>query len=364
MIGPASLALLMGCGEKRIEISGIVRVKEYELGSRVGGTVERILVEEGQSVQAGAVLIELDDSKIVAQRRVLEQSLAQAEAQYARLVEGATPEEIARARAELAGAEAQYAKTLSGFRSEDISSAREAVNAIQAKFDLLTKEAERATKLFNEGVVSESHYEKAIAERDSAGAQLEAARDNLEKLTTGYQLEDIVTAQSAVEARKAVLLQLKKGPTKNDLAFAEANVKRVRAEIARIELDIADTLVTAPVTGVVETIDLEVGEITQPGVPFLTLISTQDPWIEAYVPESLLGTIREGTSVRVVADTDRDLPFDAEIIFVSREAEYTPRNIFTPEQRINQIYRIKLKPIAPRVLLRGGVNVTVFIDTK
>ncbi len=356
------LLFLESCQTRELMLSGIVRVRDYKLSSRIGGTVKEILVGEGVEVKKSEVLVRFDDSKLQAQMKILEQELAQAEAQHKRLLEGATKEEIDRAKAELDIAEAQYKKALSGFRSEDISAAREQVNALSAKFKVAEREAERANRLFNEGVISESEYERALAERDAISAELKALKDNLEKLTVGLQTEDIEAAEAGVQARRAVLKNLLKGATKNDISVSEARVKQVKAEIARLELDIADCTVLSPVDGTTENIHVEVGEIAQPGTPVVTIIGTGDMWIEAYIPESYLSRISIGDKLKVVADTNPDAPFDAEVTFISREEEFTPRNIFTPEQRINQVYLIKLKPINPTFPLRGGVNVTVKVS--
>ena len=354
----------IGCGDKVEEFSGIVRVREYKLSSRVGGLVKEQLCAEGEEVEAGAILAKLDDSKLLAQRAVLEQELKLARAQYERLKEGATPEELKRAQAELSAAEAQYAKALKGFRTEDISMARESVNALQAQFDAAQSEAVRFTRLFQEGVISKSQYEKAIANRDALEAQLKSAQDNLRKLLSGLEEEDIQTAEANVKARKAVLQNLIKGPTKNDLAVAEARVRQVEAEIARLELDLADTVITAPTKGIVEQYIIEQSEVAAPGQPILSFVSAEDIWIEIFVPESIIGRLKVGDEMLVTADPFPEKLFTARIFYISRQSEFTPRNIYTPEERINQVYRVKLKPVKPPIQLRGGIYVTASLKKR
>jgi len=363
LVGLVILSLI-SCGRGAYELSGIVRVQEYALGSRVGGSVVEVVVLEGQTAKKGELLARLDDSKLLAQKRVLEESLAGAEAQVSDLKAGATKEEIDRARAELAGAEAQYRQALSGFREEDIAAAQKEVSALQAQYEEAEKGAERVLQLYQEGAVSASDRDAAIARRDALLAQLDAARERVAKLTAGLRPEEIAVAEAGVAARKAVLQRLLAGATPNQLAIAEARVRQVRAEIARLELDIADLSIFAPADGVVEAVQIHPGEIAPPGKPILSFLAVDDLWIDLYVPESSLGRVNTGTRLTLIADPYPEQPFEAEVFYISREAEFTPRNIYTPEERINLVYRVKAKPLNPPVVLRAGMNVKAILPRR
>lgn len=362
LLGAFLLSGLSACTQHPIELSGIVRAQEYALGSRVGGQVAEALVEEGEGVPKGTPLVRLDDSKLLARREVLAHAVEAAQATYDDLKAGATPEQIQQARAELSGAEAQQRQALAGFRSEDIAAAQAQVDALQAKVDAAIKDAARMERLAAEGVVSESKRDAAVAKRDSLAGELAAAKENLAKLTKGLRPEEIEAAEAAVAARKAVLAHLAAGATENQLAAAEAKVKQAQAELARLQLDLADTQVVAPVSGVVEEILLQPGEIAAPGQPIVSLVATDDIWIDVYVPESALGWVKIGACLEVVSDSYPDKAFDAEVTFVSRQAEFTPRNIHTPEERVNQVYRVKLKPVSPPIELRAGMNVSAYLS--
>ena len=129
----------------------------------------------------------------------------------------------------------------------------------------------------------------------------------------------------------------------------------------RLELDLADLTVKAPTRGLVEDWLLDPGETAAPGAALLTFVSTEEVWIDAFVPESKLAGVEVGTKMTVELDAMRGQPFKAEVFFISRHAEFTPRNISTPEERVNQVYRVKLKPLAPPVDLRTGMTASVFL---
>lgn len=349
------------CSQRETRLSGIVRATEYRLGSRVGGTVAEHLVSEGEVAPAGAMLARLDDAVLLAQRNVLAAAAEAAWATFRDMKAGATPEEVRRARAELAGAEAQYSQALEGFRDEDIRAAAFQRDSITAKLAAVEKNTARLQHLYDEGVVAASELDAAVAERDGLRSQLAAAQANLDKLTKGLRPQEISAAAAAAGARKAVLDQLLVGPTANQLAAAEARARQADAQIAALELDLAGLTVTAPTQGLVEDRLLDAGETAAPGAALLTFVSTEEVWIDTFVPESKLASVKLGAKLQVELDAMRDQPFEAEVFFISRDAEFTPRNISTPEERVNQVYRVKLRPLSPPVELRTGMTASVFL---
>jgi HlyD family secretion protein len=353
-----------GCSERPRTVSGMVRVRDFALGSRVGGKILSIEKQEGEQVRKGETLVRIDPSRLLAERAVLEATLAEAEAKYRELKAGATKEEIERARADLAGAEAQYRQALSGFRDEDIRAAQREVAGLESQYEEARMRAERVIALHEKGFASTNERDAAEAARDALKARLEVARENLAKLTRGLRPEEIEAAEAAVEARKAVLARLMAGATRDALAAAKARVHQVRAQRARLELDLADTLIVAPQDGFVETLLLETGEIASPGQPVVILVAPADLWIEFFAPASALDRLAPGHRLKAVADTAPGKPFEIEIFFMSREAEFTPRNVFTPEERLNQVYRVKARPAGTSLGLRAGMNVTIFLPGK
>jgi len=349
------------CGPQPAELSGIVRARQYRMGSRLGGTVAELVVLEGEEAAEGATLARLDDTVLLAQRKVLVAGAEAAWANYEDLKNGATSQELRRARAELGAAEAQHELALAGFRDEDIKAAASNRDALLAGLDAAEKNAKRTQNLFDEGVVAASTLDASVAERDSLRSQVAAAQSQLDKLTRGLRPEEIDAAAEAVAARKAVLDQMLVGATVNRLAAAEAAARQVDAQIAALDLDIADLTVTAPTGGVVEEHLLDPGETAAPGQALVSFVSTQDVWIDTFVPESKLEGVSVGATVRVALDAMRDKPFDATVYFISRQAEFTPRNISTPEERVNQVYRVKLRPLAPPVDLRAGMTASVLV---
>lgn len=355
----AFIALGSSCAQKPAELSGIVRAREYRLSSRLGGKVAQEMAQEGGELKAGEALARIDDSVLKAQREVLVQGAKAAWAAYNDLKAGATPEQLRQARAELAGAEAQYSQALKGFRSEDVRAAVEQRDALAANYDNAMKNAGRLENLFAEGVVSAKDRDAAVAARDALESQVAAAQANVDKLTRGLRPEEIAAAKAAADARQAVLDKLKAGATVNQLASAEARARQLDAQLAALDLDISDLTITAPTGGMLEEFLLDPGEVATPGQALATFVSSEDVWIDTFVPESMLSKAQQGAKMRVALDAFPGKPFDADIYFVSREAEFTPRNVSTPEERVNQVYRVKLRVQGAPVPLRSGMTAKV-----
>lgn len=359
-----TLTLYVACTGPGKTVSGIVRARDLALGSRVGGMVLSVERYEGDAVRKGEVIARLDPARWLAERAVLEAALMEAEARYRDLKAGATEEEIRRARAELAGAEAQYRQALSGFREEEIRAAQNEVAALESQYEEARRRADRTIALHLEGFASTSERDAAVATRDMLKARRDIALENLRKLTAGLRKEEIEAAEAAVHAHKATLERLLAGATPDAIAAARARVNLARAQLARLELDIADLTIVAPVDGIIESVLVEPGENASPGQPIITLVASDQIWVEFFVPERLLSRMHAGVRLTMIADPFPQTPFNAEVFYISPSAEFTPRNIFTPEERLNQVFRVKAKPLSPPVSLRSGMGITVFLPSK
>jgi hypothetical protein len=154
----------------------------------------------------------------------------------------------------------------------------------------------------------------ARADRDRAAAALEAAR-------AGAATVDI----RAQEVR-----------------VAEASVREAQANVKRLETQVAELQVFAPLDATVLTKAVEAGEVVAAGKPLVLLGDLDHPWIKVYVPETVLGKIKLGTAARVFVDSFPRQPFQGTVSWVSDQAEFTPKNVQTAEERVNLVYAVKV----------------------
>jgi HlyD family secretion protein len=286
-----TLVLTGGHDDGAIVASGTVEATEADLGFQQPGRLDSITVREGAAVTAGTELAWLDRDEL-----------------FARL------ESAERARA---AASARLTELERGFRSQEIAQGREALRAAAQRLVDARRELERAERLFAGGAISRRDLEAAQTAVTVADAQHESAREQFSLLETGPRAEQI-TAQRALVAQ------------------AEASVAQARAALAQ-------AVITAPFDGRVTVRHREPGEAVSPGAPVLTVADLNDRWVRIYVRGDEVGRVSLGQKAEVTADAYPDRTYPAEVMFIADEAEFTPRNVQTAEERVKLVYRVKVR---------------------
>ena len=164
----------------------------------------------------------------------------------------------------------------------------------------------------------------------------------------GPRKEQIEGARAQVEQARASLqlteasrLELKR--LEQELQTRRAQVEQARAQVAVVEAQLADAVVTSPVNGVVLVKSAEAGEVLAAGTTFLTIGEMDRPWLRAYIGETDLGRVKLGAKVKVTTDSYPGKIYWGKVTFISSEAEFTPKQIQTPEERVKLVYRIKIE---------------------
>ena len=289
-----------------LTLYGNVDIREVELAFRVGGRLESMRYDEGDSVDAGEVVAELDAQPYREALTVAEARVAQASAQVDKFKAGTRPQDIARA---LAG-----------------------VNQAQAAYTNAENDYKRVSGLLETGASSVKARDAAQARRDEAKAGLDSAREALALAREGFRSEDIAAAEADLAAAKA------------QQAIAETNFE--------------DTRLVAPSNGTLISRLREPGAMLGAGMPVYSL-SLRDPvYIRAYVDEPHLGRLAPGAHVTVTTDSS-DKVYDGTIGFISPRAEFTPRSVETTELRTDLVYRLRIIIDQGDEGLRQGMPVTV-----
>lgn len=290
-----ALALaLPACGGRNgdlLEASGTVEATDARLGFGVPGRVETVSVREGDAVQAGAELATLRSTEASARRD--------------------------QAQAQLDAARARLAELERGFRTEEVSQAKAEADAAAQRLADAERELSRADRLFEGGAISRESHEKSTLARDVAQSQRDKAREQLRLMQTGYRPEQVAAARAAVAQAEA--------------ALAAANAV------------LADMRIEAPFPGVVTLRHREPGESVTAGAPVLTLMNPDDRWVRIYVPEDRVGTVRLGEKARIRCDSFPGKDYPGEVTFIASEAEFTPKNVQTSEERVRLVYAVKVR---------------------
>ena len=293
--------------QRILTLQGNIDIRQVNVGFRVTGRVKEMKLEEGDVVHAGDLIATLDDVPNQDQVHLAEAQVAQAQANYSKMVNGYRPEEIEQAKAQLAQAKANYQNALRYFERQD---------ALQQSH-----------------VISKSDYDNALASRDSLKGQVDLSQANLNLELAGNRFEDIDSAKAQLENSKA------------NLATARQNVD--------------DCKLFAPVDGVIITRAVEPGTIVSTSSVIYSICQNEPVWVRTYVDERDLGRIYPGMKALVYNDTDPNHPHVGQIGFISPVAEFTPKNVETRELRTDLVYRLRVIVAKPDRYLRQGMPVTL-----
>lgn len=340
-------------------ISGTIEAHAVRVGSRVGGRVRTVHVQEGRQVNAGDLLVELEPYDLEEQLREAQALSAAHAAQLRKLQAGNRPEEIAQSAAARDRAQAAHDKVIAGPRALEIELLEHKLEVAQAEFAKAQQDYEKVARLIKTQQATPEEYDEKTREFNTARGRLNQAEDELALAREGSRGEEKAEARAALAEREAGLRLMERGARVEDIAQAQAELAAAEARVARIERQIAELRVLAPYSAIVEAIDLRPGDLVAPGAPVVALVDPTVLWVRAFAPESELN-LALGQKAEVRVDAWPRRRFAAHVTYVAREGEFTPANIQTPEERGKQVYRVKVELDEGLDVLRAGMAADVF----
>jgi HlyD family secretion protein len=336
-----------------IPVSGNLELTQVDLSFKTAGRMTELAVREGDFVKKGDLIAKLDAAQLDQQLLRDQAAIASAQSAYQQLqtsieYQQATLEsDISTRRAELAQAQARLDDLLAGSRPEEIQQAQSAVTDAKAWNDQARSDWERAQTLFAREDISKAQYDQARAKLDSTTAQLRQAEDKSALVKEGPRAQEITgaraqvaRAQAAVQTAEANRIEIRR--KQQELAARRAEIERNTAQAGMTRTQIADATVVAPIDGVVLVKAAEAGEVIAAGSTIVSLGDLEHPWLRAYINETDLGRVKVGGKARLTTDSFPGKTYDGRISFIASEAEFTPKQIQTKEERVKLVYRIKV----------------------
>ena len=363
----AALVLLILYSQVRTShpfVSGIIETDEIRLGSRVGGRVKHVLVDEGDRVTAGIPLIEFEPFDLLERERQAIAELAVAEAETRRLRSGLRTEEIGQAKARVDQLTAQLKLLELGPRTEEIDAGRERLNVANAELLFARREYKRRKTLVESNAISVGELDAARERFDAAQANVEVRKNELAILEAGARDAELEQARAKVdEARLAWDLAVN-GFRSEEIEKAQAAQDAAAAALEVIRQQKKELTIHAPADGFVDALDLQAGDLVGPNAPVMTILSDQHMWVRAYVPQRFL-QLAVGQRLQVTVDSFPNENFVGEISFISQQAEFTPSNVQTVDDRAKQVYRMRVTIDGnddPSTRLRAGMTANVWLE--
>lgn len=286
-----------------IRVSGNIEVTAAQVSFKIPGRVVQRLVSEGESITNGQIVALLDRTELKQ-----ESAMRQADAETALAV---------------------LAELEAGTRPEEIEQAVAALEIVRAEARRVEAEFKRQQELFTQKVISSREFETTQAASSMAAAKVRDA-----------------------EAR---LTLLQKGPRVETIRAARSRVEQAQQAVALAETRLGYTTLRTSLSGIVLAEGIEDGEYVVPGTPVVTVGDLSQVWLRAYINETDLGRVRIGQRVQVATDTYPGKVYEGRLSFIASQAEFTPKNVQTTQERVKLVYRIKVDLANPDQELKPGM---------
>lgn len=302
----AAALVATGCSKPTddgmILASGHIEATDVRLAAKVGGRLLEAPLEEGERVAAGELVARFET----------------VDAEH----------KLAQARANVEAADAQLRLLLAGSRAEDLRRAEDQLAQARAELDAARRDFERLSGLAERGSATEKSRDDAATRQEVAERAVAAARAQLDKLVAG--------------------------PRRQEIEAARAGRASAEAMVAAVEQQIADATVYAPVGGVITRRVAEPGEVLPPGSAVAVLTDIDRPWLTVWIDEPNLSRVNLGQTATVTVDGS-DQRFDGTVSFISPVAEFTPKNVQTPDERAKLVFRVKIALDNPDGVFKPGM---------
>jgi HlyD family secretion protein len=353
-------------GDDRIQVSGNIELTEVNIAFKTAGRLIERTIDEGDVVKKGQEIARLDRDQLLAQRdretaglQSANSQLAQAETALAWQRENWAAD-LEQRKADLASYQARLQELKNGSRPQEIQEAKAAVESAQAEWERAKRDWDRAQTLYKNDDISTAQYDQYRSRWESSEAALKQARERQALVLAGPRVEQIEAASAQVQRARAAIkmaetnaLEIKR--REQELPMRRAEIARAKANIALIDSQLADTIAVSPVDGVVLVKSADVGEVLAAGVTVVTIGDIEHPWLRAYINETDLGRVKLGTRANITTDSYPGKVYEGRVSFIASEAEFTPKQIQTQEERVKLVYRIKIEVDNPHHELKSNM---------
>jgi len=337
-----------------IRLSGNMELTQVDISFKVAGKLIERAVNEGDTVKKGQLIARIDQAQTFRQNQAQQASVQSAEMQLSQSAtsivwQQATNEaDIELRKADIRQAQANLEQLLNGSRPEEIQQAQAAVADARTQAEQARLDWERAQTLYKNDDISTAQRDQYQARFNSTAALLRQAEEHFALVKEGPRKEEIAAAraalarvQAALKVSEANALEVKR--KQEDLAGRRAEIQRAKAQLGVTESQLDDTSVSSPIDGVVLVKSAEIGEVLAAGTTVVTIGDLDHPWLRGYIKETDLGRVKLGQKVKLTTDSYPGKEYWAHVSFIASEAEFTPKQIQTAEERVKLVYRIKIE---------------------
>lgn len=323
-----AVVFLTGCSgvnENNNEVyTGFAEANQINLSAEIGGIIKEVFVEEGQIIKKGQPIGQIDTYDLELQLKQLNAELKIAEAQLREIEKGTRSEEIEIARANL-------------------DKAKIALDGARKDYNHKLEKLEDIKRIYSESGTSEQQVKDMEALVDKAYTQLKSAEKSY----------------ASADAQLKLLLN---GATVEKIDIAKGKIDSINAKIELLKHQISKGKIVSPLDGVVQNVNYNEGELISIGGNISNIINPNDLWVKIYVPEKELHRVSLGDEVKLSCNFLKDESLKGEIIYISSEAEFTPKNVESKESKEEMVFEVKVKITDNNPSIKPGMLIDVILD--
>ena len=328
--------------ENTLRVSGNIETVQTELSFRIAGWVSQRPVDESEAVRKSQLVASLDARELTSQVNSAKAQLDMAQAALLELQHGSRPEEIAAAKAAMDRAAATLKDLEKGPREAEIQEAQAAVERAQADADFRAIDYRRVSDLYKAKGATIQELDQATSALKASRATLKQTQDRLTLIKQGTRPDQIEAARQALGQAKQQYELAVKGPRQEQIDQAAARVDEAKATLHLATTRLSYATLESPIDGLVLSKNVEPGEYVTAGTSIVTVADLRDVYLRAYVNETDLSRVHRGQEVTIRTDTYPDKTYRGRVTFMSQAAEFTPKSVQTPKERVKLVYRIKV----------------------
>jgi len=320
-----------GLGEGFASGNGRIEATEYDIATKQPGRIAKVLVAEGDMVQAGQILVELDTTELATDLRQAEAALRQAREDKNQALAIVTQRE----------SDIHQVRAAVNQRESDINQVRAAIAQRESELTMAEKDFERSRTLVAKDFIAREEFDQDFTRKRSAESALAQEQARAQSAQAALALEQ-ARQHSAEAALKGAQIEV---------AQRDAAIEGAEAKIEKIKTIIADSILKAPISGRVLYRLAEPGEVLAAGGKVLTVLELTDVYMTIFLPTAFAGRITVGSEARIVLDAVPQYVIPSSVSFVAARAQFTPKDVETRTEREKLMFRIKVR-IDPELLTK------------
>jgi HlyD family secretion protein len=330
--------------ENLVVLSGRIEGDDSAVSPKVAGRIVEIRFREGDTVKAGETIATLDEIQAKAREEQVRASIAEADARVRQAQEQVSVlndqlrENDLNVSWSKADAEARVGQAEAEVAAQEAQLAQQEASMKIAAFD-----RDAYTKLARDGAVSDRQGRQAAATAETQQAAVAAAQKKVDSAKAGLNVARANLTQPDIRGAAASAVRRQILQQQAQIASAQAEAARLRAQLTEVQANRQDLTVVAPFDGTVITRTAEPGEVIQAGTAIVTLLDMSRVYLRGFVPEGQIGKVKVGQPAHIFLDSNPKRPLDAVVQRIDPQATFTPENTYFRDDRVKQVVGVKLQ---------------------